>query len=921
MALGDGIRRDVATVSQAERDLLVDAFRKLDTAKFYTDGVSYWDKEEDIHKNAHFHGVDVHAGPAFIPWHRVLTNRLEALLREIHPEISLHYWDWTTDPRAAMAGRADLLTHTFMGGTGNPVGAPFQDFESTEKTDPLGDGVHDHIWRHVGAVDAKGDGTPNLADDASILAQTEFTSFNVALQAAHNNAHGFIGGSIGNAHFSFHDPFVFLLHSNMDRLWATWQTDPAHPERINPNTAYGLAVPPPPLPDPFLEHVEPWAGGTGLEPWASTPTIQAVINYYDPSVIAPPCYDTNHQNVILDEVETPGSVINFNDVPTGETAARAAVFKIYTCGDVTLQVKPGTGPNPPYSVLTPGGTVTIPPAPTSYVEGRIWFGFTGGTPGSIAPAGTVTIHCVETGQDFPFTLHANSIARPTVATMLCLDQSGSMGLLAGIDATTQRIDVLHQAATNFIQLAQDSSRSGDGVGMVSFDQDSHPGVGVTRNMGTGFDLAPVVAAVQALAPAGATSIGNGLQLARNTLSPVTGYDQQALIVFTDGLENTPLFIADVMGSINTRTFAVGLGTAQQVSVGALNALANGTGGYVLLSGLLSPSVDDYFRLTKYFLQILAGVTNNNIVTDPAGYLPPGVEVRIPFVLNETDIDSTVILLTDLPASAVNFRIETPGGDLMDQGHAAAAGATFAVGSNMSYYRFALPLVLGGKPAQSGTWYAVLGVNDIIFERYARVGERRAGLAAGAAANAVRYSLSAQSLSNLRLQASVAQNSLEPGATLTVQAALSEYGIPVAHRARVTAELQRPDGSQSTLTMLETAPGMFQAATDAVNQGVYRFRVVASGLTMRGVPFTREQQLSGAVVLGGNNPPAKSPPSTRSQDEALCRLLSCLLSPDALGRVFASQHIDPALIQKCVATWCEARLAPPSADELRQREGL
>jgi hypothetical protein len=137
MALGDGIRRDVATVSQAERDLLLNAFLELDTTKFYPDGVSYWDKQEDIHKNAHFNGVDVHAGPAFIPWHRVLVNRLEELIREVHPELSLHYWDWTTDPRAASAGRAALFTPQFMGGTGNPAGPPFQNFESTEKTDPF----------------------------------------------------------------------------------------------------------------------------------------------------------------------------------------------------------------------------------------------------------------------------------------------------------------------------------------------------------------------------------------------------------------------------------------------------------------------------------------------------------------------------------------------------------------------------------------------------------------------------------------------------------------------------------------------------------------------------------------------------------------------------------------------------------------
>ena len=101
MALGDGIRRDISTVSALERDRFIEAIRKLDTTKFFPDGVSYWDKQEQIHKNAHFNGVDVHGGPAFIPWHRVIVNRLEALLREVDPALSLHYWDWTTDPRAS----------------------------------------------------------------------------------------------------------------------------------------------------------------------------------------------------------------------------------------------------------------------------------------------------------------------------------------------------------------------------------------------------------------------------------------------------------------------------------------------------------------------------------------------------------------------------------------------------------------------------------------------------------------------------------------------------------------------------------------------------------------------------------------------------------------------------------------------------
>ena len=40
-------------------------------------------------------------------------------------------------------------------------------------------------------------------------------------------------------HIAFRDPWVFLLHSNVDRLYAKWQTDPNHPERLEPTTVYG----------------------------------------------------------------------------------------------------------------------------------------------------------------------------------------------------------------------------------------------------------------------------------------------------------------------------------------------------------------------------------------------------------------------------------------------------------------------------------------------------------------------------------------------------------------------------------------------------------------------------------------------------------------------------------------------------------
>jgi hypothetical protein len=742
-------------------------------------------------------------------------------------------------------------------------------------------------------------------------------------------AHGYIGGTIGGPHTSFRDPFVFLLHSNVDRLWAMWQTQPGHTTRLDPTHVYESDGTDPN--SPINAPMQPWAGevnwtttgGWPVRPWYTPENQQIVKTSKDPSVVMPPCYDTLPTVPASVALVTPS--LNFNDVPTGETAARAIVFSAVSCGEVHLSITAGptvlTGPagaNFGTFPLPLGTSVTIPHISSSTPPiGRLWISYKGTSPLDVA-TGTVTVHCVETNQDFVVPIAANTIARPTVAVMLVLDQSGSMGWLAGVDATTKRIDVLHQAVAQFVQLVQDSSRVGDAVGMVSFDHNAYPGVAVTTNAGTGLDLAPVVTAIQALHPAGATSIGNGVALGRNTLNPVAGFSQKAMVVFTDGLENTSLFIADVMGSINDRTFAIGLGTAQQVSVGALTALANNTGGRLLLSGPLSPSIDDYFRLSKFFMQVLAGVTNTSVVTDPSGSIFPGMKVRIPFVLTETDIDCTVILLVDLPA--IRFLIETPAGDIMDPARAAAAGAGYAVGTNMSYYRFTLPLPLGGKPAQAGVWHALLQLEEKIFERYARASDQSYAAVAARMVHGVRYSLTAQANSNLRMHAAVAQSGFQPGATLTLRSALSEYGVPVDHRASVRAELERPDNSRTTLTVPEIEPGSFEASTIASIQGVYRFRMVASGVTMHGLPFTREQLLSSAVVPGGDNPPPTSGPSTRDRDKQLCELLECLLRPEILGRLMTEHHIDSNVLRGCIERWCKERLSGPSEEELREREG-
>ena len=104
MALGDGIRRNIARVTKEERDRFRNAVVQLNN-RYYPDGVSKWVKQDQIHEVTH-----VHEEPSFLPWHRELCNRFEQLIREIDPDLSLHYWDWTE----AAATRDTLFQDDFL---------------------------------------------------------------------------------------------------------------------------------------------------------------------------------------------------------------------------------------------------------------------------------------------------------------------------------------------------------------------------------------------------------------------------------------------------------------------------------------------------------------------------------------------------------------------------------------------------------------------------------------------------------------------------------------------------------------------------------------------------------------------------------------------------------------------------------------
>lgn len=140
--------------------------------------------------------------------------------------------------------------------------------------------------------------------------------------------------------------------------------------------------------------------------------------------------------------------LNFNDIPENEPTARAIVFSTTTCREVHYQIisSPTVTNGPGTFGTLDSPTATLPgQGAISTRESRLWVSHTGTTDGDIT-TGIVTVLLLETGEEWVIPISANTIALPTVGTVLVLDQSNSMTFPSGITGFPTRNDILKFAA-------------------------------------------------------------------------------------------------------------------------------------------------------------------------------------------------------------------------------------------------------------------------------------------------------------------------------------------------------------------------------------------------------------------------------------------------------------------------------------------
>src|SRR4051812_36417413 len=197
-----GCRKNLTKPTLAERTAFVNAVVALKAAGGYQ-------KYVDIHNNAGSHG---HGGPAFLPWHREFIRRFELDLQAIDSSVNLPYWDWTVENLNTAGTDSLIWASDFLGGPGDPA----NNFLVT--TGPFAAwGIRRNNFNKFQSPGGGGQIT-------TLKAQLRYADFR-GVESPHGGAHVWVGGDMGSVPTAVRDPTFFLLHCNVDRLWAEWTRD------------------------------------------------------------------------------------------------------------------------------------------------------------------------------------------------------------------------------------------------------------------------------------------------------------------------------------------------------------------------------------------------------------------------------------------------------------------------------------------------------------------------------------------------------------------------------------------------------------------------------------------------------------------------------------------------------------------------
>jgi tyrosinase len=236
------IRKNANNLTAGERDRLVVAFAQLNNQ-----GAGRFADFRDMHTNVS--SPQAHGAPGFLPWHRAYLLDLERELQNIDPSVALPYWRF--DQPAP-----NIFTREFFG------------VSNASGTVQFNPGHPLLFWRTDGVpgIDRlpffnTAGAPPGLRTEAQTLALgNAYPAFRTMEFNPHGSAHSSFDGFISGIGTAARDPLFFLLHCNVDRLWAKWQRQFG---RFNPAVAASYDGSGNPIGHNLPNTMWPWNGITG----------------------------------------------------------------------------------------------------------------------------------------------------------------------------------------------------------------------------------------------------------------------------------------------------------------------------------------------------------------------------------------------------------------------------------------------------------------------------------------------------------------------------------------------------------------------------------------------------------------------------------------------------------------------------------
>lgn len=243
------VRKNQSSLTKTEKLHFIDAIKTLKTTFNPGSTISVYDQFVFDHYTA-FSAGHAHEGPAFLAWHREFLLQFEQELQKVDSTVTIPYWDFTVD------NSADSSIWKFMGGNGDPNDnhvvktGPFRqgewtlaydgpdlrrDFGGLVSTLPTADDVRAAF--NVTQYDAFpfDSGSPI---DQSFRNNIEGLNHPTGEAELHNRVHNWIGGSMAIP-YSPNDPVFWLLHANIDRIWAEWEDQNGQLYDPTTGAAYG----------------------------------------------------------------------------------------------------------------------------------------------------------------------------------------------------------------------------------------------------------------------------------------------------------------------------------------------------------------------------------------------------------------------------------------------------------------------------------------------------------------------------------------------------------------------------------------------------------------------------------------------------------------------------------------------------------